>query len=277
VASRRRREETEGLLRIQERLDYVLGQSGPRRAAAELDPADGEAVEVAPRPRPPFGRAHLGVICGLLLLGLVLACLAVLRARPVALASPGVTMSPGTSVSAAPSDSSASVTQSGRPTPAAASSSPAVRLVIHVLGAVRRPGLVRLPEGSRVQDAIDATGGLLPSANPGEINLAQPLGDGQQVVIGTRAHPGGEVRQTGAGGGGSGGTTPGGGASVGQIDLNSASASQLDTLPGVGPVTAERIIAWRTEHRRFSRVEELQEVDGIGPKTYAQIAPRVRV
>ena len=152
-----------------------------------------------------------------------------------------------------------------------------MRIVVHVLGAVRRPGLVRLPEGSRVQDAIDATGGLLPSADPGEINLAQPLGDGQQVVIGTKAHPGGEVRQTGADGGGSGGTTPGGGASVGQIDLNSASASQLDTLPGVGPVTAERIIAWRTEHRRFSRVEELQEVDGIGPKTYAQIAPRVRV
>jgi competence protein ComEA len=278
VTSRRRREETEGLARIQERLEYVLGQSGPRRAAAEPDPADGEAVEAAPRSRPAFGRAHLGVICGLLLLGLVLACLAVLRARPVALASPGVTMAPGTAVSAAPSGSSTPARQTGRPTAAAPpSSSTAVRIVVHVLGAVRRPGLVRLPEGSRVQDAIDATGGLLPSADPGEINLAQPLGDGQQVVIGTKAHPGGEVRQTGAGGGGSGGTTPGGGASVGQIDLNSASASQLDTLPGVGPVTAERIIAWRTEHRRFSRVEELQEVDGIGPKTYAQIAPRVRV
>jgi competence protein ComEA len=85
------------------------------------------------------------------------------------------------------------------------------------------------------------------------------------------------VRQTGAGGGGGGATTPGGVVSGGPIDLNSASASQLDTLPGVGPVTAERIIAWRTEHRRFSRVEELQEVAGIGPKTYAQIAPHVRV
>jgi competence protein ComEA len=82
------------------------------------------------------------------------------------------------------------------------------------------------------------------------------------------------VRQTGAGGGA---TASGGGEPGGQIDLNSATASQLDTLPGVGPVTAERIIAWRTEHRRFSRVEELQEVDGIGPKTYAQIAPHVRV
>jgi competence protein ComEA len=111
-------------------------------------------------------------------------------------------------------------------------------------------------------DAIDAAGGLPPSADPGEINLAQPLSDGQQVMIGTKAHPAGEVRQTGAGAGGGGVTTPGD-ASVAQIDLNSASASQLDTLPGVGPVTAERIIAWRTEHRRFSRVEELQEVTDL--------------
>ena len=125
-----------------------------------------------------------------------------------------------------------------------------------------------------MQDAIDAAGGLLPAADPGEINLAQPLGDGQQVLIGTSAHPSGEVRQTGAG---SGTTATGTGEPGGQIDLNSATAGQLDTLPGVGPVTVERIIAWRSEHRRFSRVEELQEVDGIGPKTYAQIAPHVRV
>ena len=284
MASRRRREEIEGLLRIQERLEYVLGQSAPRRAVSALDgeddAVDGSAGE--PRGRPAFGRAHLGVVCGLLLLGLVLACLAVLRARPVALASPSLTMSPGAAVSTAPSGSSTTVGhttgaagQATGPTVPATASPSAARIVVHVLGAVRRPGLVRLPEGSRVQDAIDAAGGLLPSADPDEINLAQPLGDGQQVFIGTTAHPSGEVRQTGAGSGGA--TTAGGGEAGGQIDLNSATSSQLDTLPGVGPVTAERIIAWRTEHRRFSRVEELQEVDGIGPKTYAQIAPHVRV
>jgi competence protein ComEA len=280
VASRRRREELQGLLRIQERLEYVLGRSGPRRAADELEDAHGEAVEDegvddaarGPSPRPAFGRTHLVVVCGLLLLGLVLACVAVLRARPVAVASPGMTMSPGAAVSGERSGSSSTA---GRTTRPAGNGSPtAAWIVVHVLGAVRHPGLVRLPEGSRVQDAIDAAGGLLPSADPAEINLAQPLGDGQQVVIGTKAHPGGEVRQTGAGGGT---TTPGDGAAVGKIDLNSANASQLDSLPGVGPVTAERIIAWRTEHRRFSRVEELQEVDGIGPKTYAQIEPHVRV
>jgi competence protein ComEA len=279
VVSRRRREETEGLLRIQERLEYVLGQSAPRRAASALDGNDDAGSAGQPRGRPAFGRAHLAVVCGLLLLGLVLACLAVLRARPVALASPGPTMSTGAAVSTTPSGSSTAVGHTTGPTgqatgptvPASASPS-AARIVVHVLGAVRRPGLVRLPEGSRVQDAIDAAGGLLPSADPAEINLAQPLGDGQQVFIGTTARPSGEVRQTGAGG-----ATTAGGEAGGQIDLNSATASQLDTLPGVGPVTAERIIAWRTEHRRFSRVEELQEVDGIGPKTYAQIAPHVRV
>jgi competence protein ComEA len=266
----------EGLQHVQERLAHVLGQSGPRRAADELDASDrGEALEdsegSAPE-RAAFGRTHLGVICGLLLLGLVLSCFAVLRARPVALASPGMTMSPGAIVTATPAGPSVTA---GQTTGHTATTSPtAARIVIHVLGAVRRPGLVRLPEGSRVQDAIDAAGGLLPSADPAEINLAQPLADGQQVLIGTQAHPGGEVRQTGDGGGA---TTPGGSGVAGQIDLNSANASQLDALPGVGPVTAERIIAWRTEHRRFSRVEELQEVDGIGPKTYAQIAPHVRV
>jgi competence protein ComEA len=285
VTSRRRREETEGLRRIQERLEYVLGPSAPRRAAGALDGADDDVVEGSaggPHGRPAFGRAHLGVVCGLLLLGLVLACLAVLRARPVALAGPGLTMSQSVAGSTAPSGTSTTAGHTTRPTGqttgptvTASASQSGARIVVHVLGAVRRPGLVRLPEGSRVQDAIDAAGGLLPSADPAEINLAQPLGDGQQVYIGTTAHPSGEVRQTGAGG--SGATTAGGGETGGQIDLNSATASQLDTLPGVGPVTAERIIAWRTEHRRFSRVEELQEVDGIGPKTYAQIAPHVRV
>jgi competence protein ComEA len=140
-----------------------------------------------------------------------------------------------------------------------------------VLGAVRHPGLVKLPENSRVQDAIDAAGGLAGRADPGELNLAQPLADGQQVVIGTAGDPTGEVRDGRESGAGS---DPSARAT---LDLNHANQPQLEQLPGIGPVTAGAILAWRQQHGRFSRIEELQEVDGIGPKTYAQIAPHVRV
>ncbi|HET9303198.1 MAG TPA: helix-hairpin-helix domain-containing protein, partial [Propionibacteriaceae bacterium] len=209
-------------------------------------------------PRQRFGRMHAGVISALLILGLLTAGWLLLRARPVAIASPGevVTMS--------------------TPQPTAATASPstsqrAAKLVVHVLGAVRRPGLVKLPEHSRVQDAIDAAGGLTGRADPAELNLAQPLADGQQLVIGTKSDPAGEVRDGGEPGPGSGSST------TATLDLNRASQAQLEELPGVGPVTAQAILTWRQQHGRFNRIEELQEVDGIGPKTYAQIAPHVRV
>jgi competence protein ComEA len=140
-----------------------------------------------------------------------------------------------------------------------------------VLGAVRHPGLVKLGENSRVQDAIDAAGGLARRADPGELNLAQPLADGQQLVIGTKGDPAGEVRNGGESGTGSGSSA------TSTLDLNHANQAQLEELPGVGPVTAQAILTWRQQHGRFNRIEELQEVDGIGPKTYAQIAPHVRV
>jgi competence protein ComEA len=265
---------------VGDRLAYVLGEHEPRRAARLRGPAESgsESEEPAQRrehrtpavdpvePRPParsgFSRLHVVVVCSLVLLGLVFAALAVLRARPVALATP---QSPLASVSTHPPNAS--------PAAASASSSARPHIVVHVLGSVRRPGLIRLPQGSRVQDAIDAAGGLRSFAAPGELNLAQVLTDGQQIVIGSRAHPGGRLSD---GGGGPAGSSPNPGSSP-QVDLNSATAAQLDSLPGVGPVTAQRILAWRTEHGGFRRVDELQEVEGIGPKTYADIAPHVRV
>jgi competence protein ComEA len=265
---------------VADRLAHVLGQHQPRRAAGSGGPAevrwepeaDAQRVddqtrtaidlgEAQPRARPSFSRLHVGVVCSLVLLGLVFAAMAVLRARPVALATP---QSLPVSVSTHPPSASSPA--------ASTSSSPRPRIVVHVVGAVRRPGLVRLPHGSRVQDAIDAAGGLRSSAAPGELNLAQILTDGQQVLVGSRAHPGGRLSGGGndSGSGASSGSSP-------QVDLNTATATQLDSLPGVGPVTAERILAWRTEHGRFRRIDELQEVEGIGPKTYADIAPHVRV
>ena len=110
------------------------------------------------------------------------------------------------------------------------------------------------------------------SADPGDLNLAQLLTDGQQIVIGTRRRPAGEVRDSGADE-----SDPSQPGQARAIDLNRATQAQLEQLPGVGPVTAASILGWRQQHGRFTRVEELQEVDGIGPKTYAQIAPHVRV
>ncbi len=277
-----------------ERLAFVLADRGPRRAqtstdgqpAADDQPVLTGAVETptsrapGPAPDPPadppaepaelglvddlpamrrFNRRHLSVLAVLVALGLIGGGWSLLRARPVAVASPGEVLV------------SAPVVPSGRPP--TATPSPATTIVVHVLGAVKRPGLVKLADRTRVQDAIDAAGGFTRGADPGELNLAQPLADGQQILIGSRNKPAGEVRDGAAGAGpGAGGSTSGA-----AVDLNRATEAQLEELPGVGPVMAGKIVAWRTEHSRFSRVEELQEVDGVGPKTYAQIAPHVRV
>lgn len=296
---------------VSERLARLLAEEGPRRAA---EPAGDELAPGAPAvpapstepvPVPPpegllpdgseppaarrFGRAHLGVVAVVLLLGVLVAGWGLVRARPVALAAPAP--EPAVVTEAAPPPGSPSPVlppPAGSPSGSgSAPPGPTAALVVHVLGAVRRPGLVRLPTPARVQDAVDAAGGFTRTADPGELNLAQLLTDGQQVVIGTRDEPDGEVRGS-AGGGrpGAAGGSPGAGADgatgagpggVAVLDLNSADATQLEELPGVGPVTATKIVAWREQHGRFSRVEELQEVDGIGPKTYAEIAPHVRV
>ena len=220
-----------------------------------------------------FTRWHLGVVAVVLAVGMVWGVWSWVRARPEAVAAPAV---------ATASVPSASSTPAAGPSGAEPSRSAAPGLVVHVLGAVRHPGLVRLPSGARVEDAIDKAGGLRGDADPDELNLAQPLDDGVQVVVGTRKHPAGEVRSgggsaTGGGSTGSGSSSGSGTGSGGTVDLNHASVAQLEALPGVGPVTAQKIVDWRQQHGRFSRAEELQEVDGIGPKTYARLAPHVRV
>ena len=136
-------------------------------------------------------------------------------------------------------------------------------VVVHVAGAVAAPGVQRLPLGSRVVDAVDAAGGAGPDADLGRINLAAALTDGQQVYVlrlGETAPvpPGGAV----AGAGGSGGT--GAVAGIDLIDVNTASATQLEELPGVGPATAAAIIAHREQHGPFASVDDLLDVRGIG-------------
>lgn len=129
-------------------------------------------------------------------------------------------------------------------------------LLVHVSGAVRSPGLVSLPAGSRVIDAVTAAGGPAGSADPGAINLAARVVDGQQVVVPKR----------GAAAASGGAATSGAAAPV---SLSTATADQLETLPRIGPALAARIIAYRDAHGGFSSVEDLGQVGGIGPKTLA--------
>lgn len=134
-------------------------------------------------------------------------------------------------------------------------------LVVDVAGAVRRPGLYRLKQGSRIEDAIVAAGGAAAKAQLDAVNLAAPVADGEQVLV-----PGPGVAAAAASG------APGGAPSPSApLDLNTATAEQLDALPGVGPVTAQKIIAYRNAHGPFHSVTELEGVPGIGPAKLAQL------
>lgn len=209
-----------------------------------------------------FTKEHLVTVVVVLVVGIAWTGYSLFQVRttPVADAVPRVESAPSGSVSA-----------SGQPSAAASSAA----VVVHVIGAVRRPGIYRLAEGARVADAIAAAGGMTAAAAPGELNLAQVLSDGTQLKIGTTKHPGGWLRV-----GEQSGAAASGGAAEStstKLSINTATEAQLDTLPGIGPVTAAKIVAWRTEHGKFNAVTELQEVDGIGPKTYADLAERVRL
>jgi competence protein ComEA len=141
------------------------------------------------------------------------------------------------------------------------------RVAVHVAGRVRHPGLVRLPAGSRVQDAIRAAGGATSGADLDAVNLARRLSDGEQVLV---PGPGDPAPQPVPGAA----TTPG--VPGVPIDLNTATVEQLDTLPGVGEVTAGRIVAYRTAHP-FTAVDELLEVPGIGQRRFDQLKDLVTV
>ncbi len=230
-----------------------LDDPAPARAASDQDPGSPSAdrspdtlVDGAARPGG-VGRAVLVLALGAVLVAGWLTWRAQGGDVTGSVVTPGVVLP---SASAEPS----------APGPA--------ELVVQVVGAVRRPGVVRLPSGARVVDALAAAGGVLPGASAGLLNLARRVVDGEQIVVGaTSAGP------TPSGGAGS----TSGGATPARIDLNAADLAALDTLPGVGPVTAQRILDWRKAHGRFASVEQLREVDGIGARTYARLAPLVQV
>lgn len=139
---------------------------------------------------------------------------------------------------------------------------------VHVLGAVANPGLYRLSDGARVFDVIAAAGGLTAAADPGGVNLARYVSDGEQLYVAAV----GEVPPPGlanSGVSGSGGSSSGGAAPGGKVNINTATQAELETLPRVGPTMAQRILDWRDSFGRFNSVEDLMSVTGIGEKTFA--------
>ena len=146
---------------------------------------------------------------------------------------------------------------------AQASAAPGSEVVVSVVGKVRRPGLVRLLQGARVDDAVRGAGGA--TAALGMLNLARKVVDGEQIVVGldASAAPAGTVGSASTGNG--------------RLDLNAAGVGELDGLPGIGPVLAQRIVEWRTEHGRFASVDQLREVPGIGESKYVALKSKVAV
>ena len=161
----------------------------------------------------------------------------------------------------------------------------ATELVVQAAGAVGRPGVYRLAGGARVDDLIRIAGGAAPDADLDRVNLAAPVADGERVWVPRRGEVAPPVVVAGAGGtsggsggvGGSGGSGGPGGTPSGPVDLNTATADQLDALPGVGPATAAAILAYRSEHGRFAAVDDLLEVRGIGDAKLEQLRPMVTV
>jgi competence protein ComEA len=195
------------------------------------------------------------------------------RAEVVTATSPTAA---GTGTAGTATDGTATAPSSGplvaNPGADPSASSTAGMIVVAVTGRVKHPGLVELPAGSRVADAIAAAGGVLPKTDLSFVNLARKVADGELIVIGVKPSPGMTTDPTG-------GASPGdsSGAVGGPVDLNTASLEQLETLPGIGPALAQRILDYRSQHGSFHSVDELQNVSGIGPSKFAEIKALVTV
>lgn len=207
-----------------------------------------------------LGPAHLAVVCCVAAVAVGLAAWWAVRDQaevvPVA-PSADAAASPAP---LAPLEAPVDATAGG----ASDAAAPADELVVDVAGKVRRPGIAVLPPGSRVVDALEAAGGARRGVDLTSLNLARPVVDGEQILVGVEAV---------AGVAGSLGTSVPGGEAL--VNLNTADLAALDTLPGVGPVTAEAILGWRDANGGFTSVDELLEVDGIGEATLADLAPHV--
>jgi competence protein ComEA len=213
------------------------------------------------RGRVSLGPGQVAVVAVVAVVGLVLTCWFLVRSGGHEVGAPVAVETPQGALPR-PQDSAAlaGVSDTGSGPTAAAS-----KVVVDVTGRVRRPGIAVLRSGARVVDAIRAAGGARPGVDLGSLNLAQVVTDGEQIVVGGHAAPLSGVAAAASG------APP----SATLVHLNTADQTALESLPEVGPVTAQAIIAWRTEHGGFSAVSQLLDVDGIGDATLAEITPYV--
>ncbi|MBA2956519.1 ComEA family DNA-binding protein [Nocardioides sp. MAH-18] len=265
----------------QEAVSRRLAQLGAELAAQRPDPDEAldpgpeiplpgrhASRRAAPGPQPwrdrwGLGPTHLVVVAVLAAVGLALTAWWVVRSQPSVVEAPPPTAPSGTTPALTGATPAASTpTASGAPTGSGT-------VTVDVSGAVRRPGIVVLDTGSRVVDAVEAAGGARRGANLSSVNLARLLVDGEQILVGAPAGA--------AGGAGPGPPAPSGPLGTVLVNINTASLAELETLPEVGPVTAQAIVTWREQHGGFSAIEELLEVDGIGDATLAQLTPHVTV
>ena len=219
-----------------------------RRRLAQLTAAF-EGREVEPQPKPAVAThrlesQHIKVVATLLMAAAVVTVWWLLSERPhTSPEAPQLALSTTAPTTVAPPE-----------------------LVIDVEGKVRRPGIVTLPKGSRVVDAIKAAGGITGKADTSTLNMARKIDDGEQILVGIAPVAGISVPGT-----------EGSGAPGAKVNLNTATAEQLDSLPGVGPVTAKSILDWRTKNGHFAKVEDLLDVKGIGQATLDDLRDLVTV
>lgn len=214
--------------------------------------------------------AHVAVISILVAVAVGVAAFLAVRSDPEVVPELAPVSEPLVSTAVAPSGPAPVAASPGSTAtgPAEGPAEGTEEITVDVAGKVRRPGIAVLPPGSRVVDAVEAAGGARRGVDLSSLNLARPLVDGEQILVGVTVS---------AGVVGSLGAVPAPGQPGPLVNLNSADLAALETLPGVGPVTAGAIVSWRTEHGGFTAVEELLEVDGIGDATLAEIAPHVTI
>ena len=243
----------------------VPGRHASRRSRRLLTAAVPETL----RGRVSVGPSQVAVLAVLVALGLAVTCWWVVRGGAHEVVAPVVPSPAAALVSVSPPVPAAGPAEGGATsaTAGATTGRAAGSVTVDVAGKVRRPGIAVLDAGARVVDALKAAGGARPGVDLSGLNLARVLVDGEQILVGVQA-PVGLAASAAPSAGAPGGPL---------VNLNTATETELDALPEVGPVTAQAILSWRDEHGGFSSVDELLEVDGIGDATLAKLAPLVTV